>query len=134
MYPPGFAVYITLGLMNRIPSDLDLSCAIGQRATQLRVGEFDIQFSLGSANFNIQSPIELRRNDVTIGKWQEGQWPDEAFGEILNELVVFYNVPNDRELILSFQNGIQMHLIDDSDQYETMSISIEGSAKGTWYI
>ena len=120
--------------MNRIPSDLDLSCAIGQCTTQIRVGEFDIQFSLGSANFNIQSAIELRREGVTIGRWKEGHWPDEAFGELLNELVVRYSIPNDRELILSFQNGIQMHLIDDSDQFETMSISIEGDAKGTWYI
>jgi hypothetical protein len=44
----------------------------------------------------------------------------------MNVNVVKYEIPNDRLIVISFENGIEMHLRDDSDQYECMQISIEG--------
>ena len=119
--------------MYRIPKDLDLSKIMGEFTTQIRVGQFDVQFTLGQVTFAIQSSIELIRNGVLIGSWQEGKWPDAEFFNLMNVEVVKWETPNDRLIVLHFVNGIEMHLSDDSDQYECILISIEGSP-GPWII
>jgi len=35
-------------------------------------------------------------------------------------------VVDNRMLVFEFDNGIEMHLVDNSDQYETMSIIFKG--------
>ena len=117
--------------MYRIPNDLDLSKVVGEFITQVRVGQFDLQFTLGDVNFVIQSAVNLILNGEIIGKWEEGKWPDSKFFEIMNVNVVKYEIPNDRLIILHFENGIEMHLMDSSDQYECMLIIIESD---TWII
>jgi hypothetical protein len=42
--------------MYRIAKELDLSSIVGQFTTQLRVGQFDLQFTLGRVKFGISSP------------------------------------------------------------------------------
>ena len=69
----------------------------------------------------------------TIGIWEEGKWPGEQFLNVMNISVVKYEVPNDRLIILYFENGIEMHLSDDSDQYECIQISMAGEP-GQWII
>lgn len=113
--------------MYRIPNNLDLSKVVGEFTTQIRVGQFDLQFTFGLVSFAVQSRVSLIRNGEVIGRWQEGKWPDPQFFEIMNVNVVKCEIPNDRLIILHFKNGIEMHLRDDSDQYECMQISIEGN-------
>ena len=48
--------------MCRIPSDLDLSPAVGEFTTQVRVGQFDLQFTVGSVNIAVQSPVNIFRD------------------------------------------------------------------------
>ena len=36
-------------------------------------------------------------------------------------------VVNDRLIVIEFENGIAMHLEDNSDQYESMVITFEGN-------
>jgi hypothetical protein len=119
--------------MYRIPKELNLSKAIGQPATQIHVGQFDLQVSFGGIHFAIWSPIKLVRDGKVIGIWEEDRWPDPQFKEILNVNIQKYEIPNERAIILYFENGIEMHLIDHSDQYESMSISVDGES-GPWII
>jgi hypothetical protein len=112
--------------MYRIPKDLDLSKIVGQFTTQVLVGQFDLQFSFGEVHFAIQSYVDLVRNGKVIGKWQEGEWPPPQFFEIMNVDVVSYEIPNDRTITIHLENGIEIHLTDDSDQFECMQISIQG--------
>ena len=91
------------------------------------MGQFDIQFTFGPVTFAVQSSISLIRNDVLVGSWQEGKWPDAQFFEVMNVNVVRCEIPNDRLMVLHFEHGIEMHLRDDSDQYECMQILIEGN-------
>ena len=108
--------------MYRIPKELDLSPVVGTFTTQFRVGQFDLQFSFGKVNFAIQSPLNLFRNGNLIAHWEEGKWPDPGFYEIMNTDVTRCQVVNDRLIVLEFANGIEMHLQDNSDQYESMQI------------
>jgi len=119
--------------MYRIPSDLDLNTIIGEPITQLRIGQYDIQFNIGNAHFSVWSPITLVKEGAVIGKWEEDRWPDPSFKDILNVNVVNFDIPNDRLIILYYENLVEMHLEDSSDQFESMSISIEGET-GPWII
>ena len=112
--------------MYRIPKELNLSAVVGEFTTQLRVGQFDLQFTFGRVNFAVQSPVNLFRENKSIGRWEEGKWPEPAFYEIMNVAVKHCNIVNDRLIVFEFENGIKMHLEDSSDQYESMQITFEG--------
>lgn len=113
--------------MYGIPKELDLSPTIGEFTTQVRVGQFDLQFTFGPVNFAIQSPISLFRDRELVARWEEGKWPDAGFYDIMNVAITRYEVVNDRLMVLEFANGIEMHLEDDSDQYESMQITFAGN-------
>lgn len=112
--------------MYRIPDNLDLSPVVGQFTTQVRVGQFDIQFTFGPINFAVQSPVNLFCNGKRLAHWEEGRWPDPGFYDIMNSEVRRCEVTNDRLIVFEFKNGITMHLEDSSDQYECMQITFEG--------
>lgn len=112
--------------MYRIPADLDLTSVVGQFTTQLRVGQFDLQFTFGRVNFAIQSPVNLFRDGKLLAHWEEGRWPEPGFYDLMNSEVRRCEVVNDRLILFEFENGITMHLEDSSDQYESMQISFEG--------
>jgi hypothetical protein len=110
----------------RIPADLDLTPVVGQFTTQVRVGQFDLQFTFGPVNFAVQSPVNLFRDGTLLAHWEEGRWPDAGFYDIMNSEVRRCEVVNDRLILFEFANAITMHLEDRSDQYECMQISFEG--------
>ena len=112
--------------MYRIPKELDLSPVVGEFTTQIRVGQFDLQFTFGPVNFTVQSPVNLFRDGKLVAHWEEGKWPDPAFYDIMNVTVKHCEVVNDRLIVFEFDNGIKMHLEDDSDQYESMQITSDG--------
>ena len=112
--------------MYRIPKELDLSPVVGEFTTQLCVGQFDLQFTLGDVTFSVQSPVNLFRKGKLVAHWEEGKWPEPGFYDIMNTDVTRCEVVNDRLIVLEFTNGIEMHLEDSSDQYESMQISFKG--------
>jgi hypothetical protein len=119
--------------MYRIPDDFDISPVVGESTTQLRVGQFDLQFTLGPLTFAVQSPIKLSRDGIIVGCWEEGRWPDPAFYEVMNSDVARAEIVNDRLMAIEFENGLTMHLEDSFDQYESMQINRHGSRSG-WII
>lgn len=112
--------------MYRIPDELDLSPVVGEFTTQVRVGQFDLQFTIGPVSFAVESPVNLFRDGKCIAHWEGGRWPEHGFMDIMNVEVRRWEVPNDRLIVLEFDNGIAMHLEDSSDQYESMQIHFEG--------
>jgi hypothetical protein len=112
--------------MYRIPRELDLSRVVGEFTTQVRVGQFDLQFTFGPVNFAVQSPVNLFRDGKLAGHWQEGKWPDSGFYDIMNVEVRRCTIANDKLIVFEFENGLLMHLEDESDEYESMQISFDG--------
>jgi hypothetical protein len=113
--------------MYRIPAELDLSPVVGEFTTQIGVGQFDLQFTFGTTTFAVTSPANLFREGELIGHWQEGMWPEPAFYDIMNADVIRCERMNDRLIVIAFANGIEMHLVDNSDQYECMQIHVKGT-------
>lgn len=114
--------------MYRIPKDLDLSSVVGEFTTQVRVGQFDLQFTFGNVTFAIQSPVNLFHNGKLVAHWEEGKWPEPGFYDIMNSEVTRCEVVNDRLIVLEFENGLEMHLEDNSDQFESMQITFKGDS------
>ena len=112
--------------MYGFPKDLDLSPVVGECTTQLLVGQFDLQFTLGRVSFSIQSPVTLFREGAPYARWEEGKWPDPGFFDIMNVNVTRCEIANDKLVVIQFENGITMTLEDNSDQYESMTIHFEG--------
>ncbi len=112
--------------MYKIPKELDLSPIVGESTTQICVGQFDLQFAIGKAHFAIESTVLIIKDGREIGRWEQGEWPGAAFYELMNIDVKSYEIPNDRQIIVRLENGLEMILEDSSDQYESMQISIDG--------
>lgn len=112
--------------MYRIPRNLDLSGVIGESTTQLRVGQFDLQFTFGPVSFSVESPVQLFKHGVLVAHWEQGKWPESGFYDMMNSEAKRCEVVTDRLLVIELENGIEIHLQDSSDQYESMSISIDG--------
>jgi hypothetical protein len=112
--------------MYRIPSNLDLSPVVGEFTTQVRVGQFDLQFTFGAVNFVAQSPVQLLRDKKIVAEWDEGRWPDPGFFDIMNTAVCRCEIVDDRHIEIVFENGLTMRLVDDSDQYECLVVTIDG--------
>lgn len=115
--------------MYRIPSTLDLRPVVGEATTQLRVGQFDIQFTFGPLAFAIQSPIRLFRGGQLIAQWDGSNWPEAGFRDVMNQKVVRCDIVSDTRIVFEFQDGLEMHLEDNSDQYESMQIACAGNPK-----
>jgi hypothetical protein len=113
--------------MYRIPKELDLSPVVGEFTTQIRVGQFDLQFTFGTVDFGITSTVKLFRDGQLVGRWEEGKWPEAAFYEIMNTEITRCEIMTDRLIVIAFGNGIEMHLTDDSDQHECMQIRFKGN-------
>ena len=113
--------------MHQLPNELDLSPVVGTFTTQVRVGQFDLQFTFGPVSFAVQSPVNLFRDGKLFAHWEEGRWPDPGFYDIMNATVRRCEIANDRLIVIEFENAITMHLEDSSDQYESMQIRFEGN-------
>jgi hypothetical protein len=119
--------------MYGFPTDLDFSSVVGEFTTLIGVGQFDLQFSLGKFRFVVQSPITLHREGRAVATWDSVTWPPPEFYDLMNTPVVSAELTDGRTLVLRFENGLAAHLVDDSDQYETMQI-IVGESPAAVYI
>ena len=70
--------------------------------------------------------IKLVKNGNAVGRWAPGKWPDSGFLQLMNVNVSGWEKPNDRAIVIRLENGIEIHLADDSDQYECIQITTEG--------
>ncbi len=114
--------------MYRIPKTLDLGSIVGEFTTQLRVGQFDLQFTFGGVSFTVESPVRLFRAGKVVAYWEGGRWPDSGFFDVMNSKVTQWKVIGDRLIVIEFETGLEMHLEDSSDEYESMQILFVGNS------
>ena len=112
--------------MYGFPADLDLSAAVGQEITQFGVGPYDLQFALGEVVFTVQSAVELRRGDTMIAAWEGGGWPSPDLYEVFCQPVTAIRVVDASRLAIALENGLELHILDASEQYESLAIRVPG--------
>ncbi len=109
--------------MYGVPQDLDLSAVMGESTTQVRVGQYDLQFTFGSVNFAVQSQANVLKGEQVVAHWNEGVWPEAGFFDVMNAAVVGWTIGPD-QIVLDLENGISLRFVDDSEQYESMQIKV----------
>ena len=97
------------------------------------MGAFDLQFTFGNVAFAIQSRVELFRTGEVIGAWEAGLMPDSTFLQIFNNPIDSIAVLDERRLGITLRDGLELHLLDNFDQYESMQIYIDG-LEGVWIV
>ena len=114
--------------MYGFPSDLDLSAAVGQETTQICIGPYDLQFSLGPIGFTIQSRVELYRDGTALATWQAGEWPEPAFYSVFSKPVSAVKVASERRLCITLEGGLELHVLDTSQEYESLQIYVQDTS------
>jgi hypothetical protein len=118
--------------MYGIPPELNLDFMVGSETTQIRVGQHDVQFTFGKVDFRVQSRIVLSKNGIELGAWESGKWPDASFFEVMNVPVSSVQVQESKIIRINLVNGVSLKILDDSDQFETIQIVIDGEA--SWIV
>jgi hypothetical protein len=111
--------------MYGFPSDLNLLAAVGHETTQFCIGPYDLQFSFGPVAFAIQSRVELQQDGGVVASWQAGEWPGAAFYSALSKPVSAVRVVDERRLCIALQEGLELHVLDTSEQYESLQIYVQ---------
>lgn len=109
--------------MYGVPDDLDLSAVVGEFTTQIGVGQFDLQFTFGTVDFAVSSPVSLFQDGKVVAQWSEGRWPDARFFDVMNSAVLRCS-SDSKEISIELENGLSLKLVDDSDRYESMKITV----------
>jgi hypothetical protein len=114
--------------MYGIPADLNLSKLIGIQIKGINVVEFMtvIQFEDGTT-ICIEGEAKITKNDVVITQWkQESGWNTNQYALMIGKLVSSYEVITPRELVINLMEGLQIHIFDNSNEYESFHIYPEG--------
>jgi len=106
---------------------------VGAFTTQICVGQFDVQLTLGDFRFVLQSPIRVLKSGVDIGGWEPSKWPDAAFYDLMNVEVTGSSFKDHETLSIQFEGGLELLLREDPGPHESMQI-IVGKNPGTVYI
>jgi hypothetical protein len=111
--------------MYKIPINLKIDKIIGGSISQWCIARHSICFNIGIVNFHVQSVISLENKNNTIAQWWGNQSLDAMFFDALDKKVVCYEIIHDVTLMIRFEGGIVLRIMDTSDQYESFVIIIK---------
>ena len=112
--------------MYKFPSDLDLSHLIGCEVVQISHGPYNLSITLEPENhINIEGLWRLYDSSGRLVDEGNEQEKKDAYRihQLLSHKIEQYKVVNPTTLALIFENKWKLELVDDSDQYESCSIS-----------
>jgi hypothetical protein len=106
-------------------SDIDaLAHLRGAEIAQICLGTSDIQFNFHpQGNISVWGRCELLDSaGEVIDVWNGTRPGIFRFPELLMSQVSEISIESSRSLILTFENGQALRVVDDSDQYESFSV------------
>jgi hypothetical protein len=102
------------------PDKDKLKCLIGKEITDICFGRHQISIKLNTDEHMIIWSIEkFYEDNRDFFHWSERQPP--VFDNILSATIVDINLFTNRHATLSLDNGMEIHLKDDSEMYETIA-------------
>ncbi len=113
--------------MYGVPKDLDLRRFEGATLTQICLGSFQVQFNLDQPVLQVfaEGTWEVRGPSGELVDKNMEQKEREAFRihPLIGSRFVGYTVNSPKSLTLRFDNGWSLILVDDSEKYESFTIS-----------
>src|SRR5262245_28239061 len=115
--------------MYGVTSDLPVKAFVGKEFNQIALGRFQVQFhSSGTGSIFVEGRWELRNSKGEV----EDAWVEHATRQsfrlhtIIDVPIVSYELEPPRSFTFTFQNGLRLTVFDDTPQYESFSIHLNG--------
>ncbi|MCB9570848.1 MAG: hypothetical protein H6709_02025 [Kofleriaceae bacterium] len=118
------------GAMYGVPVDLPLEPFVGHDLNQIAIGRFQLQLHFaGAGSISIQGHWELRHPDGSLLDQAEDHAVRAAYRihQVLDVPVDRYEIDPPRSFTLVFATGHRFVVFDDSAQYESFSLQIDGA-------
>jgi hypothetical protein len=115
--------------MYGVSADLPLQPFVGKEFNQIALGRFQIQLhASGTGSLFVEGRWELRSADGTLVDAEEEHELRTAFRlhRILDVPIRSFHIDPSRAFTLTFGNGLSLTVFDDSEQYESFSLHLDG--------
>ena len=115
--------------MYGIPSDLPLGAFVGREFNQVCLGRFQVQFhASGTGSVFAEGRWELRNahGDLLDKAREHERRESYRIHEVIDRRIVGFVIDAPSHFTLEFEGGHRLSVFDDSEQYESVSIHLDG--------
>lgn len=115
--------------MYGVPADLPIQAFVGQELNQICLGRFQIQLHFaGVGSISVEGRWELRDAAADIVDRAEAHETRKSYRihQLIDIPVARCSIDPPRSFTLFFDNGLALTVLDDSEQYESFSIKVDG--------
>ena len=117
--------------MHGVPADLPIQPFVGQELNEICVGRFQIQLHFsGAGRISVEGGWELRdgAGDIVDRAAEPESRESYRIHRLLDVAVTRFSIDPPRSFTLFFNNGLALTVFDDSEQYESFAINVDGQA------
>ena len=117
--------------MYGVPADLPIQPFVGQELIQICLGRFQIQLHFsGAGSISVEGRWELRDGAGDIVDRAKDHENRESYRihRLIDVAVDRFSIDPPRSFMLFFKNDLALTVFDDSEQYESFSIKVDGLA------
>ena len=117
--------------MYGVPADLPILAFVGHEANQICLGRFQVQVHFsGVGSIQMEGRWELRDATGALVDAREEHKDKDSYRihRIMDVPVVGVRVDPPRSFTLQFGNDLSLTVFDDSEQYESFAIHLDGRA------
>jgi hypothetical protein len=115
--------------MYGVPADLPIQPFVGRELNQICLGRFQTQLHFsGTGSISVEGRWELRDGAGDIVDRAEEHETRESYRihRLIDAAVARFSIDAPRSFTLFFDNGLALTVFDDSEQYESFSINVDG--------
>lgn len=120
---------VCLSPMYGVPADLPIQPFVGQDLNQICLGRFQIQLHFsGAGSISVEGRWEIRDAVDNLVDSAEPHENRESYRihRLIDVPVARFSIDPPRSFTLVFDNGLALTVFDDSEQYESFSIKVDG--------
>ena len=115
--------------MYGVPSDLPIERFVGRELNQICLGRFQLQFHCsGTGSIGVEGHWELTdaQGALVDAAHDHADRDSYRLHRIIDVPIVRSSLDPPRSFTLYFENGFQLTVFDQSPQYESFSIQLDG--------
>ena len=118
-----------------VPQNLPVATFVGKEFCQVCLGQFQIQFQAsGTGSISVEGKWELRDRSGNLVDSAQDHRERRSYRVhvVIGVPIIRVAVEPPRSFSLFFENGMCLTIFDDSSQYESFSVNLDG--RGGIYI
>ena len=118
-----------LSRMHGVPADLPIQPFVGKELNQICLGRFQIWLNFSRAGkISVEGGWELRdaAGNLVDSAEQHDSRENYRIHRLIDVPVIHFSIDPPRSFTLFFDNGLALTVFDDSEQYESFSVVVDG--------